>query len=138
MTRWLTAAPWPYGAAEAAAFVDSAGLDEYPVRLCDRLVGMVRAGQSFGIWIASGHQRQGIALRAAILALSRRFLAGAAAVDVTHLEENHRVAVLLERLGFRPTGAVTLWSHPRQKHLPGVSLRLSRQDTGSRWSRRGW
>lgn len=132
VTQWLTAASWPYGPAEAAAFVARAGLDEHAVRHDDGLIGMVRAGHSFGIWISPGHQRQGIGLRAAVLALSRRFLDGADGIDATHLEGNHRSAMLMARLGFRRTGTTVLWSQPQGCHLPGVTLHLSRGDFAAR------
>lgn len=132
VTQWLTAASWPYGADEAAAFVARAGLDEHAVRLGDRLIGMVRAGQTFGIWISPEHQRGGAGLRAAVLALSRRFLAGAEGIDATHLEGNHRSAALMARLGFRRTGTTRLWSQPQGRHLPGVTLHLSRADFAAR------
>lgn len=132
VTQWLTAATWPYDRDEAAAFVARAGLDEYAIRRDDRLIGMVRAGNSFGIWVSPEHQRLGIGLRAAVLALSRRFLTGARGIEATHIEGNDRSALLLERLGFRRTGATTLWSQPQGRHLPGVTLYLDRQDFADR------
>ncbi|MDP5306016.1 GNAT family N-acetyltransferase [Paracoccus spongiarum] len=128
VTQWLTAARWPYGAEDAAAFVAGAGLDEHAVRQGDRLIGMVRAGQTFGIWIAPDQQRRGAGLRAAVLALSRRFLAGAQVIEATHLEGNAGSARLMQRLGFRQTGTARLWSQPQGRHLPGITLQLSRAD----------
>ncbi|MTD99096.1 GNAT family N-acetyltransferase [Paracoccus sp. YIM 132242] len=132
VARWLTAVPWPYRPADAAAFINDAGLDEYAVRQDGRLVGMVRASGSFGIWMAPFAQGQGLAERAAVLALSRRFRGGAAFVEANHLEDNTASAALLARLGFRPTGQVLLWSEPQQRQLPGLSLRLTREDFARR------
>lgn len=132
VTQWLTAASWPYSPDAAADFVASAGLDENAVRVSDRLIGMVRAGHSFGIWISPGHQRQGIGLRASVLALSRRFMAGAEGIDATHLAGNVRSAALMERLGFQRTGSTVLWSEPQGRHLEGVTLHLSRADFAAR------
>lgn len=132
VTQWLTAASWPYGEDDATAFVARAGLDEHAVRLDDRLIGMVRAGQTFGIWITPENQGSGLALRGAVLALSRRFLAGAELVEATHIEGNHRSAALMARLGFRRTGTARLWSQPQGRHLPGITLQLSRADFTAR------
>lgn len=132
VTQWLTAATWPYGADEAAAFVANAGLDEYAVRLGEQLIGMVRAGQTFGIWISPGHQRNGVAMRAAVLALSRRFLAGASRIEATHITGNARSEALMDRLGFRRTGTTQLWSQPQGLYLPGVTLTLTRADFAAR------
>ena len=132
LAQWLTAVPWPYGAADAAAFIDSAGLDEYAVRQDDRLVGMVRASGSFGIWMAPVAQGQGLAERAAVLALSRRFRNGATVIEANHLQDNTASAALLARLGFQPVGEVMLWSQPQQRHLPGLSLHLTREDFARR------
>ena len=46
VVRWLTAVPWPYRPADAAAFIDDAGRDEYAVRQGARLLlgGMVPEG----------------------------------------------------------------------------------------------
>lgn len=132
VTRWLTAVPWPYRPADATAFINDAGLDDHAIRQGGRLIGMVRASASFGIWIAPFAQGQGIAERAAVLALSRRFHRGADHVDANHLQGNTRSAALLDRLGFRPVAQETLWSQPQQCHLPGVSLRLTRADFARR------
>lgn len=132
LTRWLTAVPWPYRLADATVFINDSGLDEYAIRQGDRLIGMVRASGSFGIWIAPSAQGQGFAERAAVLALSRRFHGGAGHVEANHLQGNAPSAALLARLGFRPTGDVALWCQPQQRHLPGLSLRLTRADFASR------
>lgn len=129
---WLTAIPWPYRPADAAAFIAGAGLDEYAIRLGHRLAGMIRASASFGIWLAPWAQGQGVAERAAVLALSRRFHRGATSFAAHHLHGNHRCASLLDRLGFRPIGEPTLWSQPQQQHLPAVALRLTRADFAQR------
>lgn len=134
VTQWLTVVPWPYDLTDAQAFIAEAGPEEHAIRMGDRLVGMVRAGQSFGIWVAPGAQRQGIALRAAVLALSRRFNDGADEVEAYHLQDNHRSATLLARLGFRPVGKEMRWSRPHGKEMPAVRLRLGITDFAARHS----
>lgn len=132
--RWLTAAPWPYDETDAAAFIDLAGLEEYAVRRNNRLIGMVRAGQSFGIWMAPEAQRQGLGLRASVLALSRRFARGAGMVEAFHLIENDRSAALLERLGFQRQEQVLRWSQPHGKDMPAWRLSLTAEDFAARHS----
>nr|WP_111298668.1 GNAT family N-acetyltransferase [Paracoccus saliphilus] len=125
--QWLTAVPWPYDAAAAAEFVQLAGLDEHAVRLDGRLVGMVRAGASFGMWIAPNLQGRGIGRRAAVLSLSRRFLKNPGDISSHHLIGNHRSARLLSWLGFRRAGEALLWSRALQRDVQAVSLTLSRE-----------
>ncbi len=126
LAQWLTAVPWPYGPPDAEAFVAAAGRDEHAIRQGGRLIGMVRASGSFGIWLDPAAQGRGLALRAAVLALSRRFRDGAERIEAHCLQGNDRCAGLLARLGFEPLRDVTLWSQPQQRHLPGLALRLTR------------
>lgn len=125
--RWLTAVPWPYDAAAATEFVQIAGADEHAIRLDGRLVGMVRAGASFGLWITPDLQGRGLGRRAAVLALSRRFLKDRGRISSHHLEGNDRSARLLSWLGFCPEGEARLWSRALQRDVQAVSLTLSRE-----------
>ncbi|MBM3603425.1 MAG: GNAT family N-acetyltransferase [Alphaproteobacteria bacterium] len=130
--RWLTAVPWPYDVAAARDFIANAGLDEYAVRMGPRLVGMVRAGTTFGIWIAPDQQGQGIGRRASILALSRRFFSGAPQITTYRLADNRRSARLLEGMGFRLAEEARIWSEPRQEHVEALRLTLSLSDFEAR------
>ncbi|SIS84236.1 Protein N-acetyltransferase, RimJ/RimL family [Paracoccus saliphilus] len=132
MGRWLTSIPQPYGLNDAAQFVAEAGADEYAIRVDGQMAGMLRVADSFGIWVASRFQRQGVALRAAVLGLSRCFLAGADGIDAVYLNGNHRSEMLLSRLGFRAKGQVTAWSRALAKELPATSLHLTRADFAAR------
>ncbi|MFN3273923.1 MAG: GNAT family N-acetyltransferase [Paracoccus sp. (in: a-proteobacteria)] len=124
--RWLTAVPWPYAETDARDFVAAASLDEYAIRCGDDLLGLVRAGSNFGLWIAPGAQGRGIGRRAGIMALSRLFLSGADRVSAHVLDGNSRSARLLDWLGFRATGTEQLYSEPMQRHVPATALRLDR------------
>lgn len=124
--RWLTAVPWPYGVQDARAFIASAGLDEHAVRLGDKLVGMVRAGSSFGIWIMPDHRGSGLALRAGMLALSRHFLSDPSDMTAQYLSGNARSAGLLQRLGFETPIPARLWSVAMDKEMPATTLTLRR------------
>lgn len=132
MARWLTALPWPYGLPEAEAFIDSTGPDELAIRAGDRLAGVIRLTENLGYWVAPGFQGRGIALRAAVLGLTRWFAAGHDGIDARHLVGNHRSARLLARLGFRETGEGESWSVPEGRMMPTVTLHLSRADFAAR------
>ena len=71
-------------------------------------------------------------LRAAVLALSRRFNEGAEMVESYHLAGNRRSAWLLARLGFRPVGQEMRWSRPHGREMAAVKLRLARDDFAAR------
>lgn len=126
VVRWLTTLPWPYGVADARDFVAAAGLDDHAVRQEGRLVGMVQAGRVFGIWIAPDRQGRGIGRRAGVLALTRLFLSGATEVQAHCLVGNHRSARLLDWLGFRADGRVTLTSRPLARAVQADRLILDR------------
>lgn len=132
MSRWLTSIPQPYGLNDAAQFVAEAGADEYAIRVDGQLAGMLRVADSFGIWVAPGFQRQGVALRASVLGLSRCFLGGAEGIDAVYLNGNHRSEMLLSRLGFRVKGQVTAWSRASATELPATTLHLTRTDFAAR------
>lgn len=132
MARWLTALPWPYGLAEAEAFVDVAGPDELAIRVGGRFAGVLRLTDSFGYWLAPQYQGQGFALRAAVLGLSRWFAAGHSDIRARYLVGNDRSARLLARLGFQETGTSTTWSSPEGQEMQAITLHLSRADFTAR------
>ncbi|TJZ92935.1 GNAT family N-acetyltransferase [Paracoccus gahaiensis] len=124
--RWLSTPPWPYGLADAQEFIAQASLDEYAIRLGDRLAGTVLAGRAFGLWIAPDLQGQGIGRRAGVLALSRLFLSGAEGIQSHVLLGNDRSARLLEGLGFVPQGQTTIRSRPLDGPVEATVLHLDR------------
>ncbi|QBX34827.1 GNAT family N-acetyltransferase [Paracoccus liaowanqingii] len=125
-TRWLSTPPWPYGVADAQEFIAQASLDEYAIRLGDRLAGTVLAGRAFGLWIAPDLQGQGIGRRAGVLALSRLFLSGAEGVHSHVLLGNERSERLLDWLGFAPQGRATIRSRPLDRPVAATVLHLDR------------
>ncbi|WP_282602930.1 GNAT family N-acetyltransferase [Paracoccus sp. PARArs4] len=131
-TRWLTVVPFPYAEDDARAFIEEAGPDEYAIRMGASLVGMLRVGESFGIWMAPGWQGRGIARRAAILALTRFFAGGGQAIAAQHLDGNTRSARMLDWLGFRPTGPLQIASRPLGRDAPAQGLRLTRAEFEAR------
>lgn len=132
VVRWLSVVPWPYGSQDAEDFIARAAPDEFAIRVDGEFAGTVRAGRDFGIWVAQPFQRQGIALRASILALSRAFVIGGDVVASCHLVGNHRSAALLARLGFRDIGSCNFPSRAEGRVLPGRRLQLNRADFAAR------
>ena len=126
VSDWLTLVPRPYGFEDAARFVAEAGDDEYAIRINGRLIGMLRAAESFGIWLAPEFHGKGIALRAAVLGVSRYFLTGATNMGAVYLNGNIKSKRLLHRLGFRPTGQVTAWSHVLAREMPATAMELGK------------
>lgn len=97
---WLSVVPQPYGLAEAADFIATAGPEDHVIRIGNDLVGGLRAGRDLGIWVAPDWQGRGVARRAAILGLGRVFAGGTDLVTAVHHVGNERSARFLAGLGF--------------------------------------
>ncbi|MDO5613967.1 MAG: GNAT family N-acetyltransferase [Paracoccus sp. (in: a-proteobacteria)] len=132
VARWLSSVPWPYGVDDALDFITAAGPAEWAVRVDGQFAGMVHTGRDFSIWMAQPWQRRGLALRAAVLALSRVFAGGAAQISASHFEGNHRSVALLAKLGFRDAGPKQIPSRAEGMRLPGRRLLLTRATFGAR------
>lgn len=102
VTRWLAGAPWPYGTDDARDFVAGAGSAVLAIRVSTRFAGVIRVGRDPGLWLSRDEQCAGVGLRASVLGLSRAFAGGAPQLRARHAAGNHRAALLLARLGFRP------------------------------------
>lgn len=124
VTRWLSTPPWPYGLSDAQGFLAHGAARDHAIRVGGRLAGMVRAEDSFGIWIAPELQGRGIGRRAALLALSRRHLAGQGDLHTHCLLGNDRSARLLDWLGFRVMGRRSLASRPLGRAVEADLWRL--------------
>jgi RimJ/RimL family protein N-acetyltransferase len=120
IVRNLATAPWPYRLDDAQAFLATERTAENPVMLVLRrtqgepeLIGTIgfarRPGGEveLGYWIARAHWNRGYATEAgeAVLHMARdtcrlpRLVAG-------HFLDNPASGRVLEKLGFRPTGAI--------------------------------
>lgn len=130
--RWLSALPWPYGLDEAQAFIARVGADEVAIRVDGDFAGGVRGGNDLGIWVHPRFRGQGVATRAATLALGRSFAAGRDVVYSSHLRGNHGSAALLARLGFVADSTGIAYVHALQREVPNVQLRLARADFEAR------
>ena len=87
---------------DAAETIAGAGPQDHAIRLNGDFAGMVgTSGERFVIWTDPVVQGRGLATRAAVIALTRAFVAGAARIVASHDPGDHRAGVMLARLGFR-------------------------------------
>lgn len=118
--RNLASAPWPYGLADAEAFLaterkpcESAALIFLRGAAAPELIGGVGFGRrpdgalEFGYWIAPAHWGRGYATEAgrAALAAARHSLR-LRRIEAGHFLDNPASGRVLAKLGFRPTGRI--------------------------------
>lgn len=115
----LARAPWPYGLAEAEAFLtaDNGPLPHFLIFArthgAPRLIGGVgldacEGGAELGYWIARPYWGLGFATEAAraVVDIADRSLR-LPKLYAGHFADNHASARVLAKLGFEPTGAVS-------------------------------
>lgn len=129
---WLARPPYPYTAADSAAFFD-AGPNTWPERAAidvnGELVGVVSVDPHLGYWLAPEHWGRGIVTRAARAILSAYFAAtGAEEVSSGVFLGNEASLAVLRKLGFREVGQSTEFCRPLGQERVHIDLRLSRQD----------
>ena len=117
LVRNLALAPWPYGVAEAQAFLASAKHPSLPTFLLFRRTasepelvggaGFARTpggGVEIGCWIARAHWGNGYALEAGRQLIEIARTLGLQRLEAGHFIDNPASGRVLEELGFRPTG----------------------------------
>ncbi|GAA4011377.1 GNAT family N-acetyltransferase [Sphingomonas swuensis] len=117
IVRNLASAPWPYGEAEAAAFLSAPQDPLLPTFLLFRrtdgapeLVGACGFARTpggaieIGYWIARAHWGQGYAVEAGrqLIEIARTLELGR--LEAGHFIDNPASGRVLEKLGFSPTG----------------------------------
>jgi len=117
IVRNLAAAPWPYGLADAEAFLASARDPAMPSFLifartddAPQLVGACGLGRrpsgavELGYWIARPYWGNGYAAEAgrALIGIARALKLPR--LEASHFVDNPASGRVLEKLGFRPTG----------------------------------
>ncbi len=141
VSKWLTVVPYPYGAADAEAFLahlETRGrFDGYGLtRAGGPVMGVVGIDKSLGYWLGRAHHRQGYMAEAAE-ALVAHYFTATEADDLTsgHFEGNIASARILARLGFR-------YSHDERVHARAqgveVTLKKLRLTRADREARRGY
>lgn len=119
VVRNLARAPWPYGLAEAEAFLTREADPQLPhflifsrTRGAPRLIGgcgisrIEDEGLNLGYWIARPYWGLGFATEAggAVMRISRAM--GLQGVTAWHLLDNPASGNVLRKIGFRPTGRI--------------------------------
>ncbi|HEY0112654.1 MAG TPA: GNAT family N-acetyltransferase [Allosphingosinicella sp.] len=120
IVRNLASAPWPYRLEDAEAFLATERSPSEPAMLIFRrtrgapeLIGSIGFGRrpdgelEFGYWIARAHWNRGYATEAgrAVLGMAREGLR-LSRLNAGHFLDNSASGRVLEKLGFRATGAV--------------------------------
>ncbi|WP_299904126.1 GNAT family N-acetyltransferase [uncultured Paracoccus sp.] len=125
-TQWLSSVPFPYGLADARKFIAEAGPDDHAIRVNGALAGGVRSGGDLGYWVLPAFRRQGVARRAAVLALTRSFAAGHQQVTASYLQGNTASAAVLDVLGFGDPHPGTVYSVRLGRDVPATRVTLTR------------
>ena len=134
VAQWLTAPPWPYNQQDATAFIAGQTPADYAIRVDDQLAGTIRVSERLGIAIAPAFHRQGVGLRAAVLALSRWFSQGHSTCTASYLLGNEASKRLLTKLGFVEVGRGQVYSTPQQREVDAVHMVLTRDAFAQRHS----
>lgn len=145
IARNLARVPWPYGLAEAEAFLASPGDPLLPSLLITERTasatqviggcGLQRRASGaveLGYWVARPHWGRGIATEAATAVVDIARTLGFRAIEASHFLDNPASGRVLEKLGFEPSGIVApLHCLARGEQVPArlyrLSLRPSRQ-----------
>ncbi len=125
ISGWLSTFPFSFPSDPPEALELAPGplaLGEFTILIDGRFAGLILAAPELGCWVDQRYQRQGVATRAAVLALSRYFAQGGGASRARSLPGNHAMRRFLSGLGFREIPELGTGPH-------GVVLhRLSQQD----------
>lgn len=134
VAKWLAVVPFPYTQGDFDAWLDlSARLPfTYIIALDDRPIGTIglshaRDGtvETFGYWLGRDHWGNGFATEAARALIAAAERAGIKQIDATYYVGNDRSGRVLAKLGFRPVGAMTTWSHTQSADVNAILMRLT-------------
>ncbi len=146
VSKWLTVVPFPYTAADAAAFVDAVAsgsgfgalsITRAPTRATTNdggpVIGVIGIGDGLGYWLARAHHGHGYMSEAAAALVGAWFAeTGAAALTSGCFEGNAASARVLGKLGFRPSHDERVHARARDAEVTLHRMRLTRAD----WQRR--
>ncbi len=117
IVRNLSTAPWPYGVAEAEAFLAAPRDPTFPSFLivertnaAPRLIGACGFGRrpsgavELGYWIARSHWNRGFATEAASALIDIARTLKLPQLEASHFVDNPASGRVLEKLGFAATG----------------------------------
>ena len=136
VARWLGRIPYPYGPADARAFIDAnreqAGRVWF-IRDSNGLAGGIGIDGELGYWFARPAWGRGYATEACRAVIAVHFSDPAAGDLISgHYPGNDRSAAVLRKLGFRYCGRREVVASALNQTILGHELRLSRAD----WVRR--
>ena len=137
IARMLSRLPWPYGQADAEAWLSrEPGVTEVNclilshARSCPELVGGISVLQrdghhELGYWLTPSARGRGYATEAgkAVLGMARHAL-GLTRLRASHFLDNPASGNVLNKLGFRRTGETLLHSVARGGEAPCATLEL--------------
>ncbi len=130
MCQGLTVVPCPYTLADADWFIEHGTQNTLAVTVKDgTLVGAVGLGIQLGYWIAKAYWGKGYATEAARPLLTAHFAQSDEPVLSGYVDDNARSAAVLQKLGFEYAGDQMLHIRSRNRDVPGVSVKL----TKDRW-----
>ncbi|MEL7459717.1 MAG: GNAT family N-acetyltransferase [Pseudomonadota bacterium] len=134
VVRWLSQAPYPYGPADARAFIADAGGDlTWAIDHQGRLVGVISLKDDLGYWLARSAWGQGFAFEAAQAALTHWFDDPRRGDMIArHYLDNARSELVLRCLGFRPEGVIQMNALALSQTVDCRELRLTRDDWQAR------
>ncbi|WP_421693301.1 GNAT family N-acetyltransferase [Aestuariivirga sp.] len=135
VSRWTGRVPYPYGPADAQAF-----LSHCQTLPADALVLVIlRQGEAIGVmgieqgelgyWLAEPHWGQGYGTEAARAVTDHAFMAlGHTQLVASYHQENEGSRRILLGLGFRKTGESSAFSKARGAEVPIMCLELTQAD----------
>lgn len=142
----LTGPPWPFGLADAQAYLarrpDSVlpsllvferSDDGAPLLIGECGISRRPSGRAeLGYWIARSHWGRGFASEAAAAMVDIARALRLPALEASHFLDNPRSGRILEKLGFEATGLIApRLSRAREEELPARLYRLSIRHGGS-------
>ena len=131
--RWLTTPPWPYGLADAQAFLSSQASEGAMAMIAGgHLAGIVHIGPTgeLGYWLERSCHGKGYMTEAASALVSAHFAGGGGAIWSGHLVGNAASRNVLTKLGFRDTEVVTKRSEPLKRDVEIQRMELSPEGWG--------
>ncbi len=138
VSKWLTVVPYPYTAADGAAFVDAvasgSGFEALGItRDGSPVIGVIGISDGLGYWLARAHHGQGYMSEAAAALVGAYFTeTGAEALMSGCFEGNAASARVLGKLGFQPSHDERVHARARNAEVTLHRMRLTRAD----WQRR--
>lgn len=136
VARWLGRVPYPYGPADARAFIaanrDGAGRVWF-IHDDAGLAGGIGIDDELGYWLARRAWGRGYATEAGDAVIDAHFADPAAdMLRSNHFPGNERSANVLRKLGFRPAGTRAVRSLSLAQTVEAQALVLSREDWRAR------